>query len=134
MAFLTQKGNGLLAYDVGVGKTAAGIVATVSQLQSGRAKRPLIIVPKAVYTKWIHDFQQLFPNIPINDLANFSPNTLKNLNNGNHGLSIPEGSISFCTNEALQRITFEDESIEGALFEDFSNLLGKSDEAHSDNP
>lgn len=134
VAFLTQKGNGLLAYDVGVGKTAAGIVATVSQLQSGRAKRPLIIVPKAVYTKWIHDFQQLFPNIPINDLANFSPKALKNLNNGNHGLSIPEGSISFCTNEALQRITFEDESIEGALFEDFSNLLGKSDEAHSDNP
>ena len=134
VAFLTQKGNGLLAYDVGVGKTAAGIVATVSQLQSGRAKRPLIIVPKAVYTKWINDFTQLFPNIPINDLANFSPNTLKNLNNGNHGLSIPEGSISFCTNEALQRITFEDESIEGALFEDFSNLLGKSDEAHSDNP
>ena len=134
VAFLSQKGNGLLAYDVGVGKTAAGIVATVSQLQSGRAKRPLIIVPKAVYTKWINDFTQLFPNIPINDLANFSPNTLKNLNNGNHGLSIPEGSISFCTNEALQRITFEDESIEGALFEDFSNLLGKSDEAHSDNP
>lgn len=134
VAFLTQKGNGLLSYDVGVGKTAAGIVATVSQLQSGRAKRPLIIVPKAVYTKWINDFTQLFPNIPINDLANFSPNTLKNLNNGNHGLSIPEGSISFCTNEALQRITFEDESIEGALFEDFSNLLGKSDEAHSDNP
>lgn len=134
VAFLVQKGNGLLAYDVGVGKTAAGIVATVSQLQSGRAKRPLIIVPKAVYTKWINDFTQLFPNIPINDLANFSPNTLKNLNNGNHGLSIPEGSISFCTNEALQRITFEDESIEGALFEDFSNLLGKSDEAHSDNP
>ena len=133
VAFLTQKGNGLLAYDVGVGKTAAGIVATVSQLQSGRAKRPLIIVPKAVYTKWINDFTQLFPNIPINDLANFSPNTLKNLNNGNHGLSIPEGSISFCTNEALQRITFEDESIEGALFEDFSNLLGKSEEAHSDN-
>ena len=134
VAFLAQKGNGLLAYDVGVGKTAAGIVATVSQLQSGRAKRPLIIVPKAVYTKWINDFTQLFPNIPINDLANFSSNTLKNLNNGNHGLSIPEGSISFCTNEALQRITFEDESIAGALFEDFSNLLGKSEEAHSDNP
>ena len=133
VAFLTQKGNGLLAYDVGVGKTAAGIVATVSQLQSGRAKRPLIIVPKAVYTKWIHDFQQLFPNIPVNDLANFSPKALQSLNNGNHGLSIPEGSISFCTNEALQRITFEDESIAGALFEDFSNLLGKSEEAHADN-
>ena len=133
VAFLTQKGNGLLAYDVGVGKTAAGIVATVSQLQSGRTKRPLIIVPKAVYTKWIHDFQQLFPNIPINDLANFSPKALQSLNNGNHGLTIPEGSISFCTNEALQRITFEDESIAGALFEDFSNLLGKSEEAHSDN-
>ena len=134
VAFLTQKGNGLLAYDVGVGKTAAGIVATVSQMQSGRAKRPLIIVPKAVYTKWIQDFTQLFPGIPINDLANMGEQATNRLGDGNHGLTIPEGSVSFCTNEALQRITFEDESIEGALFEDFSNLLGKSDEAHSDNP
>lgn len=134
VAFLTQKGNGLLAYDVGVGKTAAGIVATVSQMQSGRAKRPLIIVPKAVYTKWIQDFTQLFPGIPINDLANMGEQATNRLGDGNHGLTIPEGSVSFCTNEALQRITFEDESIAGALFEDFSNLLGKSEEAYSSNP
>lgn len=42
VSFLCNKGNGLLAYDVGVGKTAAGIVATVNQIQTGKAKRPLI--------------------------------------------------------------------------------------------
>ena len=39
ISFLCNKGNGLLAYDVGVGKTAAGIVATVNQIQTGRCKR-----------------------------------------------------------------------------------------------
>lgn len=60
-AFLCSKGNGLLAYDVGVGKTATGIAAVMYQLQHGKCSRPLIIVPKAVYSKWVHDIQELFP-------------------------------------------------------------------------
>ena len=45
-AFLCSKGNGLLAYDVGVGKTATGIAAVIYQLQHQKCTRPLIIVPK----------------------------------------------------------------------------------------
>ena len=72
ISFLCNKGNGILAYDVGVGKTAAGIVATVQQIQSGRALRPLIIVPKSVIGKWENDIHELFPDIPVNNLGNFS--------------------------------------------------------------
>ena len=115
ISFLTDKGNGLLAYDVGVGKTACGIVATVNQIQAERAHRPLICVPKAVYSKWLHDIKELFPTIPVNDLGNFSEEKLKPFLAGEHGLSLEKGSISLCTHEALQAITFKKETLEGEL-------------------
>ena len=40
--FLTNKGVGLLGFEVGTGKTLSGIIATVRNMQSGRCKRPLI--------------------------------------------------------------------------------------------
>lgn len=125
ISFLCNKGNGLLAYDVGVGKTAAGIVATVNQIQTGRSTRPLIVVPNQVYAKWYTDIKQLFPNIKVNDLYNFNKDSVgKYVDKTNpHKLNIPENSISLCTYEALKNITFTDESCENALYEDFANLL-----------
>ena len=76
VAFLCTKGNGLLAYDVGVGKTATGIAAVMYQLQYQKCTRPLIIVPKAVYSKWIHDIQELFPNVTLNKLDNLRMNSV----------------------------------------------------------
>ena len=125
ISFLCNKGNGLLAYDVGVGKTAAGIVATVNQIQTGRSRRPLIVVPNQVYSKWYTDIRQLFPNIKVNDLYNFGKDSVeKYIDPENlHRLNIPENSISLCTYEALKNITFTDESCENELYEDFASLL-----------
>lgn len=125
ISFLCNKGNGILAYDVGVGKTAAGIVATVNQIQTGRSSRPLIIVPNQVYSKWYTDIRQLFPNIKVNDLYNFGKDSVeKYIDSENlHRLNIPENSISLCTYEALKNITFTDESCENELYEDFASLL-----------
>ena len=125
ISFLCNKGNGLLAYDVGLGKTAAGIVATVNQIQTGRSNRPLIIVPNQVYAKWYTDIKQLFPNVKVNDLYNFNKESVgKYIDPENpHKLTIPENSISLCTYEALKNITFTDESCENELYQDFSNLL-----------
>ena len=125
ISFLCNKGNGLLAYDVGVGKTAAGIVATVNQMQTGRSKRPLIVVPNQVYAKWYTDIRQLFPNIKVNDLYNFNKDSVgKYINKDNpHALDIPMNTISLCTYEALKNITFTDDSCEYELYQDFTNLL-----------
>ena len=125
ISFLCNKGNGLLAYDVGVGKTAAGIVATVNQLQTVRSKRPLIIVPNQVYAKWYTGIKQLFPNEKVNDLYNFNKESVsKYIDKDNpHKLNIPENSISICTYEALKNITFTDKSCENELYQDFANLL-----------
>jgi hypothetical protein len=51
ISFLCNEGNGIPAYDVGVGKTVVGAAATVNQIQTGRAQKPLLMVPKAVYKK-----------------------------------------------------------------------------------
>lgn len=156
IAFLAYKGNGLLAYDVGVGKTAAGIVSTVCQIQLNRSKKPLIIVPNSVYGKWVKDIKELFPNVQVNELYNLNPEIIFNFinrkdvpefkiakndnnnaegfkiaeNNKNttnrHELNIPKGSITVVTYEALKNITFTDESCENELFEDFSKLISES--------
>lgn len=113
VSFLANKGSGLLAYDVGVGKTAAGIVATVNQIQSGRAKKPLICVPKAVYKNWIKSIKQHFPNQEVVELGNLGSQYT-------HGkkVEIPEGAITVCTYQALNRITFHDETIKNEIATD----------------
>lgn len=125
ISFLCNKGNGILAYDVGVGKTAAGIVATVNQIQTGRSSRPLIVVPNSVYPKWYTDIRQLFPNMKLNNLYNFNCDFVSKYQDKKnpHRLNIPENSISLCTYEALRNITFNDKSCENDLYEDFASLL-----------
>lgn len=130
---LLSKGNGLLAYEVGVGKTAAGIVTTMGQLQTGRCKRPLIIVPNQVYKKWVKDFRELFPDVKINELYNLSEKYIdKHFDERTHSLLIEPGSVTIITDSALQKITFSDAVCSNELAEDFSYLLGVSDALHSD--
>ena len=100
---LTNKGTGLLAYDVGVGKTITGIAATVNQIQTGRAKKPLICVPKAVYSNWLDEIHEHFPNIKVNGLGNLSKNYWK------EGMTIEEGTLSVCTYEGLENIGFNEQ-------------------------
>lgn len=132
ISFLTNKGNGILAYDVGVGKTAAGIVASIGQTQTGRSKRPLIVVPNAVYSTWCKDIAELFPNAKINDLYNLSNESTEKYRDkeNSHKLVIPEKSITLVTYEALKSITFTDHSCENELKEDFSKLLSEDFEGN----
>lgn len=124
ISMLTNKGTGLLAYDVGVGKTACGIVATVNQIQTGRARRPLIAVPKSVYSNWIKSIHQLFPDIKVNELGNLSKDFWE------QGESkVEDGTISVCTYEGLENIGFnEDEEAkinEDVEFSSFNSTDGE---------
>lgn len=119
VSMLCNKGNGILAYDVGVGKTVTGIVATVNQIQTGKSDRPLICVPKAVYKKWIKEIKQHFPNVEVNELGNFSEKDLGKFRDSESGLvKLPEGALNICTYEALQKITFKEETLNGELRDD----------------
>ena len=128
-AFTSYKGNGIIAYDVGVGKTATGIVSTIIQLQSKRCKRPILLVPNKVYEKWYSDIKELFPNIKINDLFNLNKKAVASYKDENdaHRLKIPNNSLTLCTYEALNNITFRNETCENELFFDFEKLIGSSE-------
>ena len=118
ISFMCNKGSGISAAEVGVGKTVVGESVTVNQVKTGRAKRPLTCVPKAVYRKFIKEYHQHFPDMQINELGNFSERDIAAFRGGEGGLNIPEGSISVCTYEALQKITFKDETINTDLIDD----------------
>lgn len=53
--FLTANGSGIVAFDVGVGKTMTAILAVAQALYTGQCKRPLIVVPDPTYKKWISE-------------------------------------------------------------------------------
>lgn len=55
--FMRNSGSGLLAYGVGVGKTAASILNVSYAIDNGMTKKPLFSVPNATYSKWIADMQ-----------------------------------------------------------------------------
>ena len=55
IAFMEMVGSGIIAYDVGVGKTITAIAELANSMQSGKCKRPLIIVPNPTYKKWINE-------------------------------------------------------------------------------
>jgi hypothetical protein len=50
--FAKSVGSGLLAYGVGVGKTASSILNVSYAIDNGLCKKPIFIVPNATYEKW----------------------------------------------------------------------------------
>jgi hypothetical protein len=50
--FMRNVGSGLLAYGVGVGKTASAILNISYALDNNLCKKPIFIVPNATYEKW----------------------------------------------------------------------------------
>lgn len=129
-AYLCSKGNGLLAYDVGVGKTATGIAAVMYQLQHGKCSRPLIIVPKAVYSKWVHDIRELFPTVTLNELNNLNKDIIDDLRMNsvfaeeNDSLLLPVASVSICTAEAIEKIYFKPDT-QPLLEASFEHIITK---------
>jgi len=123
---LCNKGNGILAYDVGVGKTVTGLIATINQMQQGKAKKPLICVPKAVYKNWLASAKQHFPNVKVNDLGNFGQKDLSAFMKDGK-IELPEGAINICTYEALQKITFNEKTISQDLVDDMLESQSQND-------
>jgi hypothetical protein len=52
MQFINRTGSGLIAYGVGVGKTASAIMNLSYLLGSNQVNKPILVVPNAVYDKW----------------------------------------------------------------------------------
>lgn len=65
-------GKGIIADDVGLGKTLGGLLLARMAKMDGRAKKPVIVVPKSVLANWFVESQTWFPGSRVLTIgANF---------------------------------------------------------------
>ncbi len=57
--------RGLLAFDVGLGKTFTGIALIARARQEGWARRPVVVVPNSIVWKWHRDFKKVLPDYRV---------------------------------------------------------------------
>ena len=62
---LIRNNGGLLAFDVGVGKTLTGTAALAHLREVGRARRPLVIVPNSILWKWYREVLRALPDYRV---------------------------------------------------------------------
>lgn len=79
VAFTFSEGSGLLAYQVGVGKTRSAIFTIAQFMSAGFCKRPFLVVPNQTYKQWISEITHLLPQYQINDLYNLSKDYINEL-------------------------------------------------------
>lgn len=98
------KGASVAALEVGVGKTVSAILSAKSAMDAGKARRPVIIVPKQVIENWPKEIEQLFPNLTINRYGNLGT-TVKNV-------APQDYSVSLITYQGLEKIWYNPETIQ----------------------
>ena len=124
VAFTLASGSGLLAYDVGVGKTPAAIFTICQYIDMGYCERPIVCVPNQTYKQWISEFKNFAGHLPINPLYNLSDDIVERWISSNGTLEIPAGSVTIITHEGLKKIGFN-ESTESAIYSDISTILAQ---------
>ncbi|MCP1253293.1 toprim domain-containing protein [Elizabethkingia sp. S0634] len=113
---LTTKGVGLLAHEVGFGKTLSGILSMHEAMERGNAKKPLIVVPNdSILKQWVETIFETIPNAKVNVLGNLGKDyDLSKFDNH-------DGEISIVTYEGFNNIGFSKE-ITGSLASKFSYI------------
>ena len=118
---LTAKGVGLLAHEVGFGKTLSGIIAIHEAMERGNAKRPVIVVPNDnILEQWVETIYETIPNAKVNILGNLGSKV--NLSN----FEVRDGEITIITEAGLKNIGFP-EDIVNKYSKDFTYISKELD-------
>lgn len=98
---LTTKGVGLLAHEVGFGKTLSDIISMHEAMHRGNAKRPLIVVPNSnILKQWVETIFETIPDAKVNILGNLGKDyDLSKFDN-------KDGEITLVTYEGFNNIGF----------------------------
>lgn len=112
----TTKCVGLLAHEVGFGKTLSGILSMHEAMERGNAKRPIIVVPNdSILKQWVETIFETIPNAKVNVLGNLGKDyDLSKFDN-------KDGEITIVTYEGFNNIGFS-ESITQNLASKFSYI------------
>lgn len=104
---LTTKGVGLLAHEVGFGKTLSGILALHEAMTRSRASRPLVVVPNdTILKQWFETIFETIPHAKVNVLGNLG------VNYDLSGFKAKDGEITLVTYEGFNNIGFKKEITE----------------------
>jgi hypothetical protein len=110
--FYMSRGSCCLAYGVGIGKTWCSNFILAQMLDLGLTKRPLIAVPNQVYAQFGLELQKVLGTKKEvgNDLlvGNYYYNPVYNISEEMRELALssrlPDGTITICTYEGLDKI------------------------------
>lgn len=121
IAYMEAVGSGILAYDVGVGKTVSALLELANALHQAKCKRPLIIVPNPTYNNWLKeamggtdkDTGEQFSGVlsglgyKVNDWYNLNTKLVSKLDKeGVLDRLVPEGTITFMSYEGFKQLGF----------------------------
>ena len=113
---MTVKGVGVLAHEVGFGKTLSGILAMHEAMTRGFARKPLIVVPNDnILKQWVETINEVLPSAMVNMLGNLG--TSYNLTD----FKVNDGEITIVTYEGLKAMSFSDDTY-NRLAERFSYI------------
>lgn len=103
----TTKGVGLLAHEVGFGKTLSGILSLHEAMQRGNSKKPLIVVPNdSILKQWVETIFETIPDAKVNVLGNLGNDyDLSKFDN-------KDGEITILTYAGFNNIGFSNEITE----------------------
>jgi superfamily II DNA or RNA helicase len=131
VAFIELVGSGIIAYDVGVGKTITAIINIINALNAGKCSRPLIVVPNPTYKNWLleilgnKELEGILSNtdVTLNTWYNLGVGTKINLKE-----KVKERSITVVTYEGFQKMGFNQSTAADHLNE-LSDVLSQTDES-----
>jgi len=131
IAFMELVGSGIVAYDVGVGKTITAIIEVATAIKNGKCSRPLIAVPNPTYKNWIKEMigdgslagVLTGTGITINDWFNLGTN----YDHVNLDKEVSKNSITLVSYEGLQKIGFN-EFTQQEHFEQLAKIVGQDED------
>lgn len=151
VAFLSNRGTGIVAYDVGVGKTMTAILSISDGFEKGMFKRPMVVVPQKVYRKWISEIvgeyavkdikkgkkvlhkkgdliaEGILPNVTINDYDNLGVNFIgRATDEDGRGKFVDPYSVTMVTYEGLEQIGFG-VGVEDGLTDNLITMLSQGE-------
>lgn len=143
IAFMEVAGSGVIAYDVGVGKTMSAIVTLANVLYSSKAKRTLVVVPNPTYNKWKREISGekdpktgVFTHgvlshtkVSFYDWYNLGTSVVKNGQIMGHDpeRSVKENSVTLITYEGLAKLGYS-QKLMGKLFESLVDILEQTED------
>jgi len=131
IAFMELVGSGIVAYDVGVGKTITAIIEVASAIANGKCERPLICVPNPTYKNWIKEMLGFDGKPGILTGTGITINEWYNLGAGydmgqvDLENQVPAKSITLVTYEGFQKLGFTENTTNKHLGE-LSTILSQS--------